>query len=841
MSSPLTIRPVEFDLPTRTRLVFGVDALDRLGELARELGGKRVLVVTDRGIVAAGHLERARRALESAGLVVAVFDRTQENPAERDVEECAAFAREEKIDALVGLGGGSSMDTAKGCNVLLSNGRRMRDYWGYGKVRKPLLPLVAVPTTSGTGSEFQSYALISHQETRQKMACGDPKIAPAVALLDPKLTVSQPRAVTANTGIDAVTHAVETAVTNKRNERSWPCSREAFRLLAGNLPRALERPDDLEARARMQLGAAYAGMAIELSMLGAAHSLANPLTARFGVVHGQAVGMMLPHVVRFNAAEPAARETYRDLMVHAGLAEEGAEPSAAAEALASRLEALLGAAGLPASLDQCGVKADDLPGLAVEAAGQWTARFNPRAVAAADLEALYRAALSDSRAPVVPAGSPRIDEGETEVGNYFVSNYPPYSFWKPERVGEALAALERPPAPDTPLGVYLHIPFCRKRCHFCYFRVYTDKNAEEIQRYLDAAIGEAALLAARPILGGRSPNFVYFGGGTPSYLSVRQLTTLADGLRRILPWDRAEEITFECEPGTLTEEKMRLLREIGVTRLSLGVEHFDEDILRLNGRAHGSKDIDRAYDLARSIGFPQINIDLIAGMMGDTDGKWEQAVARTLELGPDSVTVYQMEIPYNTPLYQDMIAKGLEVAPVANWATKRRWTDSAFARLEARGYTVGSAYTAVKDPGRTKFIYRDRLWTGADLIGLGVASFGHVGGTHYQNEHHWEPYIAKLEKGGLPIHRAFTPTAEERLIRELILQFKLGRVSPGYFSRKFGVEIRERFARPLDTLREGGYLANGGDDLRLTRGGLLQVDRLVHEFFLPEHRHARYA
>jgi len=841
VSADFTIRPPAFDLPTPTRLVFGPDAVDRLGELARDLKVKRVLVVTDSGIVAAGHVDRARRSLELAGIDVAVFDRTRENPTESDVEECAAFAREAKVDAFVGLGGGSSMDTAKGCNVLLTNGKRMRDYWGYGKVRKPMLPLIAVPTTAGTGSEFQSYALISHQETHQKMACGDAKIAPAVAVLDPKLTVSQPRHVSANTGMDAVAHAVETAVTNKRNDRSWLCSREAFARLANNLPRVLEKPDDLDARAEMQLGAAFAGMAIELSMLGAAHSLANPLTAHFGVVHGQAVGMMLPHVVRFNAAQPEARETYRDLLAHAGLVKGDAEPAAAAEALASRLEALLAAAGMPASLERCGVKAEAVPELAVEAAGQWTAKFNPRAVVAADFETIYKAAFHDSKAKAAPAVHGRSDEGETEVGNYFVSNYPPYSFWKPEYAGEALAALGRPPVPGAALGVYLHIPFCRKRCHFCYFRVYTDKNAEEIQRYLDAAIKELALLRDRPILGGRSPAFVYFGGGTPSYLSLRQLTLLSDGMRRLLPWDRAEEITFECEPGTLTEEKLRFLREMGVTRLSLGVEHFDEDILRLNGRAHGSKDIDRAYDLARSIGFPQINIDLIAGMMGDTDGKWEATVARTLELQADSVTVYQMEIPYNTSLYQDMIAKGLEVAPVANWATKRRWTSAAFEKLEGTGYTVTSAYTAVRDPGRTKFVYRDRLWTGADLLGLGVASFGHAGGTHYQNAHHWEPYIARLDAGELPIYRALTPTPEERLIRELILQFKLGRVSAGYFRAKFGVEIRDRFAAPLRALRESGYLENGGDELRLNRKGLLQVDRLVHEFFLPRHRDARYS
>jgi oxygen-independent coproporphyrinogen III oxidase len=433
------------------------------------------------------------------------------------------------------------------------------------------------------------------------------------------------------------------------------------------------------------------------------------------------------------------------------------------------------------------------------------------------------------------------DESETRAGNYFVSNYPPYSFWTPEHAGEAFAALDRPPAPDTSLGVYLHIPFCRKRCHFCYFRVYTDKNSQEIQRYLDAAIAELTLYAQKPFLGGRKPDFIYFGGGTPSYLSVRQLTYLTDAMKRLLPWDQAEEVTFECEPGTLTEPKLSYLREMGVTRLSLGVEHFEERILRLNGRAHGAKEIDRAYDFARSVGFPQINIDLIAGMMGDTDELWQAAIAKTLMMQPDSVTIYQMEIPYNTTIFQEMKTRGEEVAPVASWGTKRRWVRSAFEQLEAAGYTITSAYTAVRDPRRTRFVYRDRLWTGADLVGLGVASFSHVGGTHFQNEHHWGPYIDRLNAGELPIYRALTPTAEERMIRELILQFKLGHVNVDYFRRKFGVSIRERFAEELATLREWGFLVDDGEDLRLNRDGLLQADRLVHEFFLPQHQDARYA
>ncbi|HUJ20816.1 MAG TPA: coproporphyrinogen-III oxidase family protein [Bryobacteraceae bacterium] len=432
-------------------------------------------------------------------------------------------------------------------------------------------------------------------------------------------------------------------------------------------------------------------------------------------------------------------------------------------------------------------------------------------------------------------------EEATAAGNYFISNYPPYSFWTAQRVHEAHAALERPPAPETPLGVYLHIPFCRKRCHFCYFKVYTDKDAGEIENYLDAAIQELTLYSRKPFIGGRKPKFIYFGGGTPSYISSRQITRIVDAMKRLLPWDEAEEITFECEPGTLTEPKLQAIKDLGVTRLSLGIENFDDHVLQINGRAHGSREIDRTYAFARSIGFPQINIDLIAGMMGETADNWQTCIEKTIALGPDSITIYQMEIPYNTTIFKEMKVLGQAVAPVADWRTKRAWVQYAFAELEKAGYSITSAYAAVKDPSRTRFLYRDLLWTGADMIGLGVASFSHVGGTHFQNEHEFESYMAGLRQGKLPLFRALTTTGEERVIRELILQMKLGHVRGGYFLRKFGVNIHERFAAPLGKLRAQGFLTGDQDGLVLNREGLLQVDRLLHEFFLPQHRAARYA
>jgi oxygen-independent coproporphyrinogen-3 oxidase len=427
------------------------------------------------------------------------------------------------------------------------------------------------------------------------------------------------------------------------------------------------------------------------------------------------------------------------------------------------------------------------------------------------------------------------------VGNYFVSNYPPFSCWKPEHREEALAALERPPRAGTPLGLYLHIPFCRKRCHFCYFKVYTDKDSAAVNAYLDLALRELEQYAGRPFVGGRKPQFVYFGGGTPSYLSEGQLRRLTEAMQRRLPWDAAEEVTFECEPGTLTDHKLKTIRDLGVTRLSLGVENFSDHILEINGRAHRSREIRRAYHFARELDFPQINIDLIAGMVEETMENWRECVRQTLELAPDSVTIYQMEIPYNTRIYQEMKGQGKLTAPVADWETKRDWVDYAFAELEQAGYTVGSAYTAVRDPERTRFVYRDSLWQGADLIGLGVASFSHVGGTHFQNQHDFEPYLADLRAGRLPIYRALTPTPEERLIRELILQMKLGAVNHRRLGEKFGVDVPAHFQGPIERLEGRGCLRREGDWLRLSREALLQVDNLVHEFFLPQHREARYA
>ncbi|RZO59448.1 MAG: iron-containing alcohol dehydrogenase [Limisphaerales bacterium] len=380
-----------FDAQLHLRLVFGNGTLDRLGELAREHGAGKVLLVTDPGIRAVGHVDRAQASLAAAELPVVIYDQAKENPTTECVAECVEMARRKGIDFIVGLGGGSSMDTAKGCNFLLTNGGEMKDYWGVGKASKPMLPIIAIPTTAGTGSECQSFALISDAVTHAKMACGDPKAMAKVAILDPELTLSQPPRVTACTGIDAVAHAVESAVTRKRNETSQQYSRVAFSLLSQSLPTVLAHPDNVQARGRMLLGAAFAGTAIEHSMLGAAHSAANPLTAHFGVIHGQAVGLMLPHVVRFNGEDETVATAYAELVAGTAAASNNGVP--AHESLAAALEGFMDAAGMPRNLAACGVDEGKVNVLSEEAAGQWTASFNPRDITAADFEGLYSRAF----------------------------------------------------------------------------------------------------------------------------------------------------------------------------------------------------------------------------------------------------------------------------------------------------------------------------------------------------------------------------------------------------------------------------------------------------------------
>lgn len=430
---------------------------------------------------------------------------------------------------------------------------------------------------------------------------------------------------------------------------------------------------------------------------------------------------------------------------------------------------------------------------------------------------------------------------KTDVGSYFISNYPPYSQWTNEKLPEVEKALGSASTEQTPLGLYLHIPFCRKRCKFCYFKVFTDVKAAEVQRYVDALCNEISLVSQLPVMSERPFRFVYFGGGTPSFLSPKQLTKLADRLREHITWDGAEEVTFECEPGTLSETKVKTLKnEMGVTRLSLGVENFSDSLLELNGRAHLSKEVHRAWEWIENANFPNVNIDLISGMVGETWDNWKENVTKTLELSPESVTIYQMELPYNTVFSKDILGNQIE-SPVADWETKRAWVEYAFDQFKSAGYSVSSAYTVVKDPSKVNFSYRDNLWMGADLLATGVASFGHANGVHYQNLADLERYYQEIESNEkLPLGRGFVPTTHQKLIRELILLLKRGYLDVSYFKDKFDVDITEVFSEQWAALKEDGDAVVQGNSIELTQQGLLRVDGLLNAFFEPQFRGVRY-
>ena len=362
-----------FDFQSSTRVVFGENTLDQLGDLTKGLGGERVLVITDPGIVRAGILEKALDALKRAHLDAFVFDGVEENPTSGHVADGVRFAKDRGgIDLLIGLGGGSAMDCAKGINFILTNGGRMEDYWGVDKATNQMLPSIGIPTTAGTGSEAQSFALIAQEDTHQKMACGDKKARFRTVILDPVLTITTPKGVTAATGIDAISHALESYVSTRRNPISQMFAKEAWWLLEKSFEIVVSDPENIEARSRMLLGAHWAGAAIENSMLGAAHALANPLTARYNITHGIAVGLMLPGVIRFNSQ--AVNRLYQDL-----------HPSP----LHERVSELKAVAGLPERLRDFGIQSEDLPQLAEEAAEQWTGTFNPRQVSEFELLELY--------------------------------------------------------------------------------------------------------------------------------------------------------------------------------------------------------------------------------------------------------------------------------------------------------------------------------------------------------------------------------------------------------------------------------------------------------------------
>ena len=430
------------------------------------------------------------------------------------------------------------------------------------------------------------------------------------------------------------------------------------------------------------------------------------------------------------------------------------------------------------------------------------------------------------------------DCGKTEplTGSYFISAYPPFEAWSPAQQPAFQRALDEAGRSGVPFGIYLHIPFCEKRCDFCYYLSYADQNASEIDAYLSGIAQEARLYARSAALAGREVDFLYVGGGTPSLLSRPRIARLFDDLAAAGFNTVTRETSFECAPRSVTPEKLELLRSRGVNRISLGVQQWDDRILALNGRVHRSADIERALGSIRATGFDTVNCDLIAGLVGETDQTFFDSLEKLLEHEPDSITIYQLEIPHNTPLFQlieygDGTGPSAETLEVPSWEEKRRRLDGAFERLERCGYVIRSGYCAVKDRSRHTFLYQDEQYRGADLIGLGASAFSYLSGVHQQNAASLDDYLAGLKAGGLPTWRAYALTPREQLFRELVLQLKLGVVQHHDLAARHGLGTAALPLQRLRELEERGLLRLEEDRIEVTRSGLISVDRWLPELF----------
>ncbi|UPG73674.1 iron-containing alcohol dehydrogenase [Roseomonas gilardii subsp. gilardii] len=375
------------------RIVAETGGLDRLGTMMAGLGARRVAIVCDRGIVEGGLAARARSALTAAGLTARVLDGVQADPPVAVVRATLAAARDFAADGVVGLGGGSSLDTAKLVALLLRSDQAIEDLYGHDRARGQRVPLIQVPTTAGTGSEV-TWASVVTSERNEKQAIYAPQLLPDIALLDAGLTLGMPPRVTAATGLDAMVHAIEAHTSRTRkNPVSDALAVKALSLLGGNLRRVVADGTDLPAREAMLEGAMLAGMAFVNASVAAVHALSYPLGARFHVPHGHSNALVMGPVFRFNL--PVAAEAYAELAPCLLPGRRFASAGEAAEAFVTALEELVGSVGLETRMSQLGVTEADLPGMAEEVVGglQRLLANNPRDMTREDVVAMYRAVL----------------------------------------------------------------------------------------------------------------------------------------------------------------------------------------------------------------------------------------------------------------------------------------------------------------------------------------------------------------------------------------------------------------------------------------------------------------
>lgn len=393
----------------------------------------------------------------------------------------------------------------------------------------------------------------------------------------------------------------------------------------------------------------------------------------------------------------------------------------------------------------------------------------------------------------------------------FVANFPPFRQWKNAGCEEILSS--------SLINIYVHIPFCIQRCAYCYYKTNELKdNKGHLDRYVNALCREIELAARRFRLGERSVASVYFGGGTPTLLKQDQLKKITECLHEHLNID-TPEFTVEAEPVTLTQKKADLLKELGVNRISLGVQSFSDEILHICNRLDNEKAVLKAVDMAQGTG-AAVNIDLLSGLAAETLGTWAYSMERALATGVESITVYKMELYANTDYYKSLRRKEIALPSDEQEFEFMRY---ALEQFDQARYLPWCFFTFTKE-GQYKNIYASSIWQGTDCYAFGASGFGNLNNYLYQNTNDVEKYMEFIEAGKLPVNRGYSLTSLDEMIRTVMLGMKLVRLDLNAFQRKYGFKLEYLCGPILKKLDEEGFISLSENEVMLTPKGILWGD-----------------
>jgi len=402
----------------------------------------------------------------------------------------------------------------------------------------------------------------------------------------------------------------------------------------------------------------------------------------------------------------------------------------------------------------------------------------------------------------------------------FINQYPPLNLLNKRDVNKIWAKED--------FHLYVHIPYCVKKCDFCYYISFDHKGSQIPDEYVGALKKEIEIYGKMPQFRNRKLRSIYWGGGTPTMMSMSQIKELLDTIRENFYIHEDAEFCCEIRPGPeAKKEKIELMKEYGLTRASIGCQSLNDDVLRLNGRNHNSRMFYEKYDMIRSCDIFSINVDIMSGLLGDTLEKFMYTVDEIIRLKPENVTIYKLEVYLNNMLYKKVKDQHLEF--MTN-ETEAEHVKLAYEKLLGSGYVFSDNYSFCSDEKYAQ-VHRYNTWEGEDMIGVGLSSHSCFGLSIYQNENRMDDYMNNLQKGCLPIRRAYNFTVYENMIRMIIFGIKRTRYPLCKFSQKFGVNAEDIFSRELSFLQENGFIEINGGILTTTLKGALYADDIVRIFY----------